>query len=212
MAERRECGQCGTVFAPQREHARFCSPKCRIAWARENTGSAPGDDALDWSVTAMRDVTDRLLEAKDWDRAHAFVAISEAVWWATMVDATLVRYYPAAYQAVLADHEQPRRLMIEDTFGGLRYVRNNLGYEADYDDMIESQPGGPGQPESRIAAWTWRPLPEPDVGCLSPRAAEWEITRYRSYQAQLAKRPVGDTFRLAADFLQQAADSGFGEL
>src|ERR1700743_899645 len=136
MAERRECGQCGTVFAPQREHDPFCSPKCRIAWGRENAGSAPGDDALDWSVTAMRDATGRLLEAKDWDRAHAFVAISEAVWWVTMVDATLVRYYPAAYQAALAEHEQPRRLMVEDTFGGLRYVRNNLGFESDYDDMI----------------------------------------------------------------------------
>ena len=204
--------QCGGLFAPQREHARFCSPKCRIEWGRANAGSAPGDDALDWSVTAMREATDQVLRAEGWDRAHAFVAISEAVWWATMVDATLVRYYPGAYQAVLAERARPERVRIEDTFGGLRYVRNNLGYETDYDDVIDSRPAGSGPAKGRIAAWTWRPLPEPDVACLAPRAKEWELTRFSSYQAQLARSPIGDTFRLAAEFLQEAADSGFGLL
>jgi hypothetical protein len=34
----RTCEQCGTVFAPRREHARFCRPRCRVAWNREHTG------------------------------------------------------------------------------------------------------------------------------------------------------------------------------
>ena len=32
----RNCEQCGTLFAPRREHARFCSCSCRIAWNREH--------------------------------------------------------------------------------------------------------------------------------------------------------------------------------
>ena len=211
VTETRQCVQCGARFAPLREHARFCSPKCRIAWGRQNAGSAPGDDALDWSVTAMRETTDRLVQAEGWDQANAFVAITEAVWWITMVDATLVRYYPAAYQAALAELDPVHRLAIEDTFGGLRFVRNNLGYEAGHDDFIEPGPAGAGEEAGRMAVWTWRTVPEPEVSCLAPRSQEWEITRYRAYQSQLAKRPIGETFRQAADFLQRTADSSFSQ-
>jgi hypothetical protein len=203
--------QCGAAFAPLREHARFCSPKCRVDWGRQNAGSATGDDALDWSVAAMRDTADRLLQATGWDRSNAFVAITEAVWWVTMVDATLVRYYPDTYDAVLTRHDAVQRAVIEDTFGGLRFVRNRMGYEADYEDFIEPEAHGSGADAGRIADWTWRSLPEPEVSCLPPRAQEWEVTRYRAYQSQLAKRSIGDTFRAAADFLQLAADSSLGQ-
>jgi hypothetical protein len=37
-------------------------------------------------------------------------------------------------------------------------------------------------------------------------AREWEMTRYRAYQAQLAGQPVGATFRRAAAFLRLAAE------
>jgi hypothetical protein len=208
----RECTQCGAPFAPLREHARFCSPKCRVAWGRENAGSSTGDDALDWSVTAMRETTDRLLEASGWDRSHAFVAITEAVWWVTMVDATLVRYYPDAYNAVLTGHDPARRAVIEDTFGGLRFVRNRMGYEADYEDFIEPREPGCQDSSGRIAAWTWMAVPEPEVSCLPPRAQEWEATRYQAYQRQLAGRPIGRTFGEAADFLQLAAESSLSQV
>lgn len=211
VTETRECVQCGAAFAPLREHARFCSPTCRVAWGRQNAGSATGDDALDWSVTAMRDTTDRLLQATGWVRSDAFVAITEAVWWVTMVDATLVRYYPDSYDAVLARHDSVQRGVIEDTFGGLRYVRNRMGYEADYEDFIEPDARGASAGSARIADWTWRAVPEPEVSCLPPRAQEWEATRYRAYQSQLAKRSIGGTFREAADFLQSAAESSFGQ-
>jgi hypothetical protein len=204
MAETRECVQCGDLFAPVREHARFCSPKCRVTWGRANAGAAAGEDALDWSIIAMAETTGRLLEA-EWSGAHALVVITEAVWWVTMVDATLVRYYPDAYNAVLAAHGPASRLAIEDTFGGLRYVRNRMGFEADPEDFIE-QAADLGAGPVPIAAWNWRPVQEPDVSCLAPRSQDWELTRYRAYQAQLAKRPVGDAFRLASDFLQLAAE------
>jgi len=42
---------------------------------------------------------------------------------------------------------------------------------------------------------------EPGLDSLPARGQEWELTRYREYQAWLADQPVGDTFRLAGAFL-----------
>ncbi len=32
LADTRTCEQCGAVFVPRREHARFCCVRCRAAW------------------------------------------------------------------------------------------------------------------------------------------------------------------------------------
>ena len=179
-----------------------------MAWNRQNVGSpAAGEGALEWSIAAMRETTDRLLRAKGWDRPHAFTAITEAVWWVTMVDATLVRYHPETYSEVLAGLAAPERTITEGTFAGLRFVRNRLGYEADHEDFIQSLPDGSGPAAGLIATWTWRPVPEPDFTSLQQRGQEWEMTRYRTYQAQLAGHPIGGTFGLAAAFLRQASDT-----
>jgi hypothetical protein len=207
VADTRSCARCGTLFTPHREHARFCSAKCRVAWNRDHAdGPAAGEGALDWSITAMHETTGRLQRANGWDEAHAFAAITEAVWWVTMVDATLVRYHPEIYGEVLAGHHPAEQAVIEGTFAGLRFVRNRMGYEADHDDFIQPQFGNGGTAAKRIAAWTWKPLPEPDLTLLQPQGQEWEASRYEAYQAQLAAHPIGDTFSLAAAFLQQAAE------
>jgi len=125
--------------------------------------------------------------------------ISEAVWWVTMVDATLVRYHPDAYDGVLAGHDAPERRAIEGTFGGLRFARNQMGYYLDHADFIEPGRGG------AIATWTWRSVPELGLDSLPARGQEWEMTRYREYQAWLAGQPVGEPFRRAAAFIHQAA-------
>ena len=105
MTDTRECEQCGAVFAPRREHARFCSARCRVAWNRQHVGDPPAvPGALGWATAAMRETVDRLLRVSTSDQPHGFAAISEAVWWVTMVDATLVRYHPDAYDAALAGH------------------------------------------------------------------------------------------------------------
>ena len=164
VTDTRTCEQCGASFAPRREHARFCSARCRVAWNRLHASGSPAEGgALDWTITAMRDTIDRLLRARSWDRPHAFAVISEAVWWVTMVDATLVRYHPDAYDGVLASHDAAGRRKIEGTFGGLRFVRNQMGYYQDHADFI--QPVGPRA--GAIAAWTWRSLPEPGLGLAS---------------------------------------------
>jgi hypothetical protein len=242
VADNRDCEQCGTTFAPRREHARFCSPRCRVAWNRQNAGDRPADaSALDWSIIAMRDATDRVLRRRTSGGPQAFALISEAVWWVTIVDATLVRYHHDTYNAVLAGQAAPERVMIEGTLAGLRFVRNRMGYYADPADFIQprhgrsagshSEPTGRGAvwieergtsdegrrrlktaPEASgkllaITAWTWRSLPEPALASLPPRGQEWEMARYRAYQAQLRGRTMRETFGRAASFLRLAADA-----
>ncbi len=167
MADTRNCEQCGVVFAPRREHARFCSARCRVTWNRRHASGSPADTgALDWALIAMRDTISRLLRAGGWDRADGFAVISEAVWWVTMVD------------------------------------------DADHADFVQPAEPGPGTLTPPVAGWTWRPVREPALPTLSERGREWELTRYHAYQAQLAGRPVGETFTQAADFLGLIAEGG----
>ena len=64
MSDVRSCEQCGTSYSPRREHARFCSARCRVAWNRQNASDLPAEaGTLDWSITAMQETTDRLLRA-----------------------------------------------------------------------------------------------------------------------------------------------------
>jgi hypothetical protein len=60
---------------------------------------APG---LFGAARAMSEATALLSAVKTQDRPQAFAAIGEAVWWITMVDATLLRHQPAVYDSVLA--------------------------------------------------------------------------------------------------------------
>jgi hypothetical protein len=46
------------------------------------------------------------------------------------------------------------------------------------------------------------------LAALPERGREWEMTRYREYQARLAARAVGETFDRAAAFLLRASDGG----
>jgi len=223
MAETRRCERCGKEFEPKREHARFCSARCRVAWNRENWHQASADQqkwgsenwadevrgpqrtgtsALSWAMTAMRDTTERLGRVQASDRAQAFAVIGEAVWWVTIVDATLVRYYPEEYEAALAGLGGQQRRETETTLGGLRFVRNRMGYYADHADFIEPAPGAgaEGGGDAPIPEWHWRPLPPPAVAALPARNQEWEMARYQAYQDLLAGRTIGDTFSRTAAF------------
>ena len=207
MADIRNCEQCDAVFAPRREHARFCSARCRVAWNRHHASDTPADTGpLDWALTAMRDTVGRLLQASGLDRADGFAVISEAVWWVTMVDATLVRYRPDVYGALLAGQAPGRRQVTEETFAGLRFARNQMGYDAGHAEFVQPLGQGPGTDGPPVAAWTWRSGREPVLTTLTPRGREWELTRYRAYQAQLAGHPVGETFTLATAFLSLVAE------
>lgn len=220
MAETRQCERCGKQFEPKREHARFCSARCRVAWNRESWSqvakvqqkwgsenwadekSGPRDtgiSALRWAFTAMQETIERLGTVRADDRAQAFAVIGEAVWWVTIVDATLFRYYPDNYEAALASLPRGERAATETTLAGLRFVRNRMGYHADHADFIEPRAGAGGG-AAPITAWTWRPLPVPAVTTLPPRGQQWELSRYEAYQELLAGRGIGETFGRTAGF------------
>lgn len=213
-------------FEPKREHARFCSARCRVAWNRENwnqvnpeqqkwgsenweQAAADGLSALatplGWAIIAMRDTTERLGKVGASDRPQAFAVIGEAVWWVTIVDATLVRYYPETYDSALADLRGARRRLTEGTFAGLRFVRNRMGYYADHADFIQPRRSADGHGDAPITDWTWKSMPEPTVESLPPRGQEWEMSRYQAYQEHLAGHTIGEIFDRAAAFLMLAS-------
>jgi len=198
-ADGRACEQCGAGFVPQREHARFCSADCRATWNREHMGDpAVEASALQWSVTAMSEATGRLAGVKVWDRPRALAAIGEAVWWITMVDATLVRHHPGIYDAAKAA-QGPAQGLVDQTLAGLRFVRNWMGRDGGLGEVVET--GGLTAGNRRITHWTWRPAPEPVLAAFPPRGRAWEIARYRAYQAHLVGDTIGQTFGRAVTFL-----------
>ena len=134
-------------------------------WNREHAGDlAAGASAL--AVVDHRD-----------DRRHAtavpgrssgtsraaFTVISEAVWWVTIVDATLVRHHPTAYDSVMAGQAPAQRELVEGTLAGLRFVRNRIGGEADLAEIIEPSQASRARRGGRVTGWTWRPVPEPTL-------------------------------------------------
>jgi len=199
-AEVRECAQCGNRFTPEREHARFCSARCRMTWNDEHAGVAAAPTAaIDWSVTAMTEAARRLSSPGPRDLPRLADAIADAVWWVTLVDATLVRYHPRNYETTLGGRSARRR-ETEQTLEGLRYVRNQLGKSVEPDEFVCPAVGDDG-----AGGWAWRPLPEPGLETLAPRGRQWELSRYRAYQERLAGRDIARTFARCTEFLAQAA-------
>jgi len=199
VVDGRGCEQCGATFVPRREHARFCSPGCRAAWNREHLGDpAVQASALTWSLAAMSEATALLPAVKTHDHPQACAAIGEAVWWITMVDATLLRHHPAIYDSVLATRLPAGRQLVVETLAGLRFVRNWISRGTGLDEAIDASEGW------RITGWTWRPISEPALAWLPPRAQAWELARHRAYQARLAGGTIGTTFGHAVTFLALA--------
>lgn len=207
MVDSRNCEQCGVSFVPRREHARFCCVGCRADWNREHLGDPSVDSsALLWSITAMSEATARLPQVGTWDRGRACAVIGEAVWWVTLVDATLVRHHPEPYDRVLTSQSPGQRRLIEGTLGGLRFVRNQAGGGASLARFVHAA-RGPGAVSGHITGWRWKQVPPPALVSLPPRAQAWEKTRYQAYRAHLAGRTVGEVFRRAAAFLTLTAAS-----
>lgn len=71
-----------------------------------------------------------------------------------------------------------------------------MGYDTHPADLIQPLNAGAG-----VAAWTWKPVPEPALGTLTARGRTWELDRYLAYQAQLASQAVGETFTRSTAFL-----------
>jgi hypothetical protein len=103
------------------------------------------------------------------------------------------------YDTVLAAHAPAGHQWIEQTLAGLRFVRNLISRQAGLDEVIAIGTG-----TRRITGWAWKPLGEPALAWLPPRAQAWELTRYRAYHACLAGRTIGATFGGPVTFLARA--------
>jgi len=172
--------------------------------------SDPADELspLRWSISAMNEATGRLPLLRARDRPRGFAAAGEAVWWVTIVDATMLRHHPEAYDRVMARLPGSERATIEGTLAGLRFVRNRMGQDTDPGDFISaapSRPGMAGSGDSRMTDWTWQSLPAPVLTPLTPRGQAWEMTRYEAYQRHLAGHTIGETFGGPTRFLNMVA-------
>ena len=169
--------------------------------------SDPADELspLQWCIGAMNDITGRLPNIRSSDQVRAFTAIAEAVWWVTIVDATLLRHHHKAYDRVMADQPPAERTLVEDTLAGLRFVRNRMGQDADLADFVSPVARGSGYGGNGLTGWRWKSLPAPVLAPLTPRGQAWEMARYQAYQEQLADQTIAETFGRAAAFLNLTA-------
>src|SRR5262249_31953069 len=147
-----------------------------------------------------------------WDQPRAVAAIGEAVWSVTIVDATLVRHHPGAYDAVMAGRSPAERPLIERTLAGLRFVRNQIAQDGDLSVFIEPRAPGPGADSRPVTGWTWKSAPQPALAFLAPRAQAWEMRRYRAYQTQLADHTIGEIYDRAVAFLELTAANALAQI
>lgn len=136
-----------------------------------------GETALGCSVTAMAETVQRLSSAAAMDLPQALAVISEAVWWVTIVEATMIRYHRGAYDHALAALDPAARQAAQATFAGLRFVRSQMGYRADPADFIQPQPVQGGTEYAPVAKWIWKRVPAPELEAVPRPGRGWEISR-----------------------------------
>ena len=196
MAGLQRCQLCGAVLAAGLDHAPFCSPRCRAAWNREGMGDA---GTLAWSVAAMSEATGRLALVRAGALPLALTALREAVWWITMVDATLVRHHLRIYEEAFEASGRAERFRTGQTLTGLCFVRDQMGTDADLAGVVDtSASDAVGR---RVTSWRWRRLSEPRPAGSPHDGRDRPAAGYRAYQGQLAGRTIGETIGLAVTFL-----------
>ena len=211
MADTRTCEQCGALFTPRREHARFCRPRCRVAWNREHTGDPQAEaSALEWSTTAMRDAIERLARDRVLDHGQGFAVIQRG----SMAGHDRRRDLGAISPPCLQERHEirvapARRRAVEGTFAGLRFVRNQMGYHLDPADFIHPEQSQPGADQGGVKAW------DVETGAHKSRTSDGRPPRRAGRGgddtvpgvpvAQLAGHTIGETFGEAAAFLKLAA-------
>jgi len=186
-----------------------------MTWNQEKLGNEASDlSALQWSVTALAEQMSRLPAVPAGDRDAAAAAIGELVWQVTIVDATIVRYYPDVYDTVREALPAVERQAVDGTMAGLRFVRNQMrgaGSPARF-FAAAGQGNSQGAGDGRAAAdWPWDTVAPPPRGGLPLRGRAWELDRYRAYQSFLAGHSTAETFGRAAAFLITVADAARAE-
>jgi len=155
----------------------------------------PGrNGALDWSITAPRcGKTPADSAGHRRGPATGSSVIQRGRVGGHHVGRKLMRYHPRHHGRVLAARTPASGRTPRDTFGGLRFVRNRMGYDTDPADFIQpldshsaaeaSRPGHGGRTRTRARDRSRRALGSGD-------------DPVRDYQSKLAGQPSG-TFRHA---------------
>ena len=164
--------------------------------------------ALDWSIRAMNEATDRVNKIAASDLPSAFAAIGEAVWWITIVHDTLRHNQRAAYdKAAVLTFPDPM-----DTINGLRSVRNRIGHTVDLVDFVQPVAAREWSADGRITAWAWRPVPPPEQGERTDRQHRHDLELHRAYESALAGQNIWQPFMLATGFFGQVLRVISGEI
>ena len=194
------------MFTPRREHARFCSAGCRLVWYRGRTGDPiAGDSVLQWTVPAMTQAIRSLRMVDVRDRPAAYMAISDAVWAVTMVDAAMTRRHPGIYDEVLGGEAAPAQRLLEGSLAGLRFVRNRIPDQDAVVELVRPDLDREAPALTGVMSWQWQPAPMPVLTRRRSGAQDWEMARYEAYQSRLAGRPVGESFQHVEAFLLRTA-------
>ena len=188
MTETRKCEQCGTLFAPRREHARFCSARCRVAWNRQHAGDPPdrGERArLDHYRDAGHDrpaaagpglgPAARLTPRSA--RPCGGSPWSTPPWCATTRTSTTPCWRATTRPSARSSRARSAGCGSCGTGWAITSTTPTSSSRS-------APPGAPARARSRPGRW--RSLPEPVLAGLPARGQEWEMTRYREYQARLA--------------------------
>jgi hypothetical protein len=80
-----------------------------------------------------------------------------------------------------------------------------MGYKADHEDFVDPAACADGRADGQIAAWTWKQTPTQDCPACPARRANGNSPGTGPYQAAVAGRCIGDTFRQAAGRLTETA-------
>ena len=175
-------------------------------WNRGHAGHRTAEaTALGWSIAAMCDVTGRLGRVRAGDQARMLAAVGEAVWWVTIVDATLVRHYPGAYDGILSSQPTAKRRQIEGMLAGLRFVRNGMGLRAITMTLSSPAPRRPGGDETSPPG-PGSPVPSRTPLASAARAGVGE-SAVPGIPGAACRSLVTDTFERASEFLRRAAAS-----
>ncbi len=164
--------------------------------------------ALDWSVKALNDATDRVSKIASADLPRAFAAIGEAVWWVTIVNDTLRHNHRAACaQAATLTSPDPT-----GTLNGLRSVRNRIGHKVDLVDYIQPVASREWSADGRVTAWAWKPVAPPERGDRTDAQHRRDIELHRAYESELAGQNIWQAFMLATGFFGQVFGVLSGEI
>jgi hypothetical protein len=169
------------------------------------------DVALDWSVMAMNDATDRVNKIAESNLPHTFAAIGEAVWWITIINDSLRHNHRTAYdRAIELTMPSPAATLL-----GLRSVRNCVGHEVDLVDFVQPIASRPDPGDGRITAWAWSHVRPPTPERRTKREYEGALRCHQAYEAAVVEDGQGGnivyTFGLVTGFLRLAHERRLDE-